>query len=221
MAGENQSMSTPGQLVEVMADVLGISKATVTQYDRALAENGLRSKSGRGTSAAKVTSRDAANLLIALGASSPSRSFAKEAAHVCARFASLITLGDQEAEPQGEKSNFHKLGLMTLASLPIEHSFRQAITALIESAANNELRDLPVDGLLVRFLGPRPLAHILIGSRNPGALTVRLAYFEARKSKTKRSSVSWLAGDLVYESLVGLTTIRALGTLVSGEPITE
>ena len=59
-------MATPGQLVQVMADILGIPKATVTQYDRVLAEKGLRSKGGRGTSAARVTSRDAANLLIAL-----------------------------------------------------------------------------------------------------------------------------------------------------------
>ena len=37
-------MATPGQLVEVMAHVLGISKATVIQYDRVLAEKGLRSR---------------------------------------------------------------------------------------------------------------------------------------------------------------------------------
>ena len=30
-------MATPGQLVKAMADTLGISKATVTQYDRVLA----------------------------------------------------------------------------------------------------------------------------------------------------------------------------------------
>ena len=61
-------MATPGQLVQAMATALGISVATVTQYDRQLAENGLRSKGGRGVSAAAVTARDAANLLIAIAA---------------------------------------------------------------------------------------------------------------------------------------------------------
>src|SRR5439155_17694246 len=59
-------MATPGQLVKCIAEALGIPEPTVVQYDRLLAENGLRSKGGRGTSAAKVTAVDAANLLIAI-----------------------------------------------------------------------------------------------------------------------------------------------------------
>ena len=82
-------MATPGQLVQAMADVLGISRATVTVYDRALAENGLRSKSGRGMSAARVTSLDAANLLIALAASPVFGFSAKDAVWNCQTYASL------------------------------------------------------------------------------------------------------------------------------------
>ena len=39
-------MATPGQLVEAMAISLGIPVATVIQYDRQLAESGLRSERG-------------------------------------------------------------------------------------------------------------------------------------------------------------------------------
>ena len=76
-------MATPGMLVQVMADTLGISAPTVTQYDRVLSENGLRSKGGRGTSAAKVTAKDAANLLIALMASPVQGGPMRDAADTC------------------------------------------------------------------------------------------------------------------------------------------
>ena len=82
-------MATPGQLVKAMADTLGISKATVTQYDRVLAEKGLRSRGGRGTSAARITSRDAANLLIALATSPILGLSAKDAVVNCEAYASL------------------------------------------------------------------------------------------------------------------------------------
>ena len=78
-------MATPGQLVQVMSDVLGISKATVIPYDRVLSENGLRSKGGRGTSAAQVNSRDAANLLMALAASPIFGLSVKDAVRIASR----------------------------------------------------------------------------------------------------------------------------------------
>ena len=63
-------MATPGELVDTMAEVLGLPIATVTQYDRQLAENSLRSRGGRSRGPAqKVTPRDAANLLISIMAS--------------------------------------------------------------------------------------------------------------------------------------------------------
>ena len=49
-------MASPGELVQLMADILGTSKASVVQYDRTLSEHGLRSRGGRGTSAARVNS---------------------------------------------------------------------------------------------------------------------------------------------------------------------
>lgn len=59
-------MTTPGQLVQGMATALGLPKETVTVFDRHLSEAGFRTKGGRGRSAARVTARDAANLLVAI-----------------------------------------------------------------------------------------------------------------------------------------------------------
>src|SRR6516225_8593497 len=120
MEGEVDSMATPGQLVQEMADVLGMSKATVTQYDRMLAENGLRSKSGRGKSAAKVTARDAAYLLITLATS---RS-ATDAVRNCKAYASLRDDVFSGESPE----NFAMFGLPTLARLPENHSFGDALS---------------------------------------------------------------------------------------------
>ena len=58
-------MASPGELVRTIAEVLGIPEATVTVLDRNLVVAGLRTKRGRGPSAAEVTTLDGARLLIA------------------------------------------------------------------------------------------------------------------------------------------------------------
>ena len=119
-------MATPGQLVRTMSEVLGISTGTVGQYDRQLAEAGLRSVSGRGSSAAKVTPADAANLLIAiLGGGSSIRA----ASQVCQTYGALVVEPDN-SNPRG----FQQVGLSRLANMPDKHTFRDALAAAIEDA---------------------------------------------------------------------------------------
>jgi len=152
-------MVTPGQLVKAMADALGISAATVTQYDRVLAENGLRSKGGRGLSAARVTTADAANLLIAIMGSPVSGAAIKDAARTCkvygalpnyetsstreklrllgakkygARRRELRLLGAKKHAARQQKLRL--LGAKKLAALPMNHSFCNGLIALIEEA---------------------------------------------------------------------------------------
>lgn len=213
-------MATPGQLVQVMADVLGISKATVIQYDRVLAENGLRSKSGRGPSAAKVTSRDAANLLIALAASPLFGMSAKDAVRNCAAYGSLR---------KGEiawSETFAKFGLPTLANLPQKHTFVDALSGLIDAAGRGEIFKQPEGGkryslstfFEVRFIGPGPSAEILADGSKEFGLMARLIYVDARQAK--RSRPATLADlrktpDLRQISSISFKTIRALGVLVS------
>lgn len=59
-------MATPGQLVDAIAAATGVPRPTVADYDRRLAESGLRKSGGRGLSAAKMGPEDAAALLLAL-----------------------------------------------------------------------------------------------------------------------------------------------------------
>lgn len=217
-------MATPGQLVQVMADTLGISKATVTQYDRMLAEKGLRSSGGRGTSAARITSRDAANLLIALAASPILGLSAKNAAANCEAYASLPVLGGDLST----RKNFAKFGLPTLADLPKWHSFGEALSALIDAAARGEVFKLPggkphsLKRLFeVRFMGPSPRrAEILVDGTKDFGLSAKLAYVKIvtitesqRKLLTK---TSWKKPDLHRIITVSFRTIQSLGALSSG-----
>jgi hypothetical protein len=218
--GRQVSMATPGRLVQVMADTLGVSKATVTQYDRVLAENGLRSKSGRGTSAAQITSRDAVNLLIALAASPILDLSAKDAAASCEAYASLRrTVIVSGGNGWGLKlaENFAKFGLPTLANLPKGHSFGEALSALIGAAGRGEAFKLPggkrysPSTFEIRFIGPRPMAEILVvdGAKDIGLLA-RLWYFNPTKTDSRKIP------DLRRTSTVGFRTIESLGSLISG-----
>jgi len=217
-------MATPGQLVQVTADILGISRATVFQYDRMLAENGLRSKSGRGLSAAKVTSRDAANLLIALATSPLFGMSAKDAVRNCQTYASLTS----SPTLQEWSKSFAAFGLPTLSNLPARHSFGEALSALIDAGGKGETFRNPgkkfftrrPQGFEVQFIGPGPSAQITAEATADSGLSARLIYTDARRNKGKRSLTSAdleKMPDLSQISSVSFRTIRALGALVSGK----
>jgi hypothetical protein len=57
---------SPGVFVEKLAEILGVPSKSIVVIDRALLEAGLRSRSGRGRSAARVKVADAATLLLAV-----------------------------------------------------------------------------------------------------------------------------------------------------------
>src|SRR4051794_11597802 len=72
MAG-GSLMATLSELVEILARVEGIEPATVGLVARNLREAGLITTRGRGLSAANMSFRDAANLLIAVNATVSAR----------------------------------------------------------------------------------------------------------------------------------------------------
>ena len=126
-------MATPGQLVQAVADVLGIPAVTVSQYDRQLAEAGLRTKAGRGTSAAKMTPTDVANLLMAILGSPVFGTSIRTAAQTCEEIGSIY-INKLTTNVEG----FADIGLITLAAIPKRHTFREALVALIEAAGRGE-----------------------------------------------------------------------------------
>jgi hypothetical protein len=126
-------MATPGELTKALAEAVGLPEATITVHDRHLRAAGLRSKHGRGRGAAKVTARDAAHLLVALLGSGE----IKDAAQTVRRYA--------ETRPQHRASSakiYGGTGIVELAALPREHSFIDAVEAIIASAAKGSLAEL-------------------------------------------------------------------------------
>lgn len=157
-------MATPGDLVLAMADTLGLPHATVVVYDRYLAAAGLRSKSGRGWSAARVTARDAANLLIAILASGQ----VKDAVASVRRY-----------EQTQADDGFAGVGISRIAALVSGHSFVDAVEALFGAAAAGDLISPeavpgPEDGspptlLSISALTPGTLGEIRIAASGKGA----------------------------------------------------
>jgi hypothetical protein len=199
-----------------MADALGIPAETVTNYDRVLSENGMRSKSGRGRGSAKVTAGDAANLLIAIMGSPIAGASVKEAANICRAYGSLPVQGYALGT-----HNFAKVGLKILDHMPKKHTLQDGITALIDSAARGEhflkrgekryqhTADLSCE---VRLAGPRPWAVIYAGSFPDGNKEfARRTYFDPAQDFGK---------DLHQNRRVTYRTIRILGSLLS-EPVNK
>jgi|SRR6516164_7038497 hypothetical protein len=115
---------TPGQLVKAVSIALQVPEETVVVHDRNLVVAGLRTKSGRGPSAAKVTPHDAARLLVATLGSARS----KDSVHTVREFETAVFRSD----PFGFIANIEH---PALAELPDGHNFIEALTSLIKAAS--------------------------------------------------------------------------------------
>jgi hypothetical protein len=208
-------MATPGQLVETMAHVLGVPVATVSQYDRQLAEAGLRTSTGRGTSAATVTATDAANLLIAILGSPISGASIKAASQTCE------TLGALPVRKPISTRKFGKFGFDSLAVLPRTHNFRDAVSALIGGVGNGEpfkkfrnplrFRDFSFD---LNVDSPALSAGLLYSLGPSWPLMASLTYGLGYKSASERTEFK---PDLEQRRRVTFRTIDSLATLIKAE----
>lgn len=181
-------MATPGELVSIMAAVLGIPQATVVVHDRNLVSAGLRSKGGRGRGAAQVTARDAASLLAAILGSSQVRSSAS----------TVSRLGKTQPlrTPKGYRS--------MLGGLPSEHSFVDALEAMFSQAVQ-EVCDLP-PGIEIGALSPGTVADIRISGLPDGAV-MQVRYALPAKSRLRPQGP---AGDFEEYRRVTERTIHAV-----------
>jgi hypothetical protein len=201
------AMATPGQLVEMMAEVLGVPAATVSQYDRQLAEAGLRTIGGRGASAAKVTATDAANLLIAILGSPVSGASIKVARQMCE------ILGALPARSASPTSKLRKLGFDSLAALPRKHTLRDAVSALIEAASTGE----PFGKSSFFYLNvdcPTLTARIGFGRRASSSEMADLTY--ELKDQDARTRAQFKP-DLKQRRTVSFRTIEVLANLIGTE----
>jgi hypothetical protein len=149
-------VASPGQLVCKVSELLGISEATIVQHDRNLVVAGLRSKSGRGPSAARMTARDAAHLLVAvLGSHHLKDSVRSVRGYRETRLSEYMSTGYQHSS------------IAALTSLPPDHSYVDAVEALVAAAADGSLGRAmydAIDEIQGEKIGVPPIIKISVQS---------------------------------------------------------
>lgn len=228
-------MASPGEMVRCVAQVLGIPEQTAVVHDRNLAEAGLRAKGGRGRSAAKMSPLDAANLLTALVGSS----MVKDAVQSVEAYAALPANGGEIATAKDSHSvsidgnptgRWSLVGfpIPALQALPDNHTFRDALVALLTSSANGTLRDaiktLPAREagqfqipaawkIEVRIFGPLPQASVRIWTQASNEQHNYSPFTDDVEEILKVSAA--YPGDLNQIRTFGETTILAIGDLLA------
>ena len=119
-------MASSTQLSECVAKQLGLPESTIALHMRNIREAGLITQGGRGRSSARMTAADAAHLLVAsVGSLNP-----KDSVEVIGKYASI-------GKTKG--SNWATGLVPKLDQLRNQHTFAEALTALIESGMANDL----------------------------------------------------------------------------------
>lgn len=232
-------MASPGEMVKRIAETFGAPEATVTLHDRNLADAGLRTKGGRGRSAAKMTASDVANLLVAVAGSS----MVKDAVQTVEAYANLPARnGEFSFESEENRGDFdgnepkrwHLSGfpIATLQGLPAEHTFRDALAALITAAADGSLQEA-IGNLPVEMAGEQRIPNmwrievILWGPYPQSAIRIYCRGFSERRSYSlipndmdaimkwsKEMNEERYAGDLRQMREFSSKTILAMGDLL-------
>jgi hypothetical protein len=217
------SLATPGKLVRLISDVLPYPLGAVTEIDRALvsSELKLRTRGGRGRSAAHVTPRDAANLLIATLASPVSGPKTTRAVDSYMTFAPLPL----ESRSDGD------VGLPDLQALG-GHHFVEAIESLIASGVSGQLADVLARGTVGSAMPRVPTLHIRIVTPQAyaaiymkvGSEVLSLLYSRKRVTNAFRDDF-WNAnptgyGDLRQVREITHRTLVAIGDLLAGRNVT-
>ena len=233
-------MASPGELVRKVAEVLGVPEPTVTVHDRNLVTAGLRTKGGRGRSAAKMTTIDAANLLLAVAGSS----MVKKTVPTVEEYADLPSRGGEVSKqtdahsfdiegnppPTWELSGFP---IPSLQALSESHGFRDALVALIEAAADGSLRtaieSLPIEtGQGYRIPNPWVIQVIMWGHYPQAAVRIYCKGFyefhnyadkipidrDAMKKWEEEDRRKYGGGDLDQIREFSAKTIFAIGDLL-------
>jgi hypothetical protein len=190
-------MASPRQIVDLTAEILGISVATVIVHDRnlATAPTPLRSVAGRGRAAARITAVDAANLLIAAVASES----VKDSVKTVLAYRDLVADGPID------------MGVRLYDELTENHTLGAGLTSLIQAAASQEIMSNQKFNLRITFYSPRPKAKIewTINESSSWTNYSLPNVFPARRELQK-------VGDLEKTSAITESTILYLGAAVGG-----
>jgi hypothetical protein len=216
-------MATPGELIKMVAAATGTPAPTVTQHDRNLFLAGLRTKGGRGRSAATVTARDAAHLLTAVLGSGQ----VKDSAETALRYRDTVEYHNRffkkpPKNPQKHVATYAQIKLSALDALSGEHSFIDALETLITLATDETFdHEIGTDpyNCIIHVEWPRTVGRISIhlvlrGATKRGhAIAVYQrydgdAYGRLAKPPQERS------GPIEREARIYSTPLRYIGALL-------
>lgn len=194
-------MATLESLVATIANVEGIGAERVRAIARALREADLITTRGRGTSAAEMTDRDAANLLIAVNVADTARA-APETVELYGRLrASSKTWSSNFGPELGSLISGVRTGTMadSVSSLVRLASERSRLVSRRYDAENYEIE--------IRFQKPIPGAAIYVAApRGEQPDTIRFS------QRAQDSSAN--AGDRIVHIAITERTIVAVGELL-------
>lgn len=203
-------MPTPGAFTRDLAAIMGMAEKTVALYDRTLRTAGLRAKSGRGRGATAVTMRDAAHLLTSILGSDA----VKDAAEAVIRYDAT-----RPQQPGTGAALYQETGITELKALPREHSFVDAVEALITSAATGSIAETPEAAPLIDIaaLSPGTIGDIRIAGLPSGA-TVNVRYLTPAEPAGKRKNAKAAPKrDLEQYRRISERTVLGIGALLAGE----
>jgi hypothetical protein len=200
---------TPGEFCKTAAAVLRMPETQVQSAWRYLREADLVSMHGRGPSAAKPTAEDAAILLAALLGSK----------NLTDAVATVRRYSKAKPWPEfrGDENLFRQVSFAALAELPPDHTFIDALTALIAAAADEKLfagyDKAHPNTITIVVQNPATIADIRVGpdSRGAGA-TVR--YYAASGGKHRVVS---LIGGMEEFRRVNASVLIYLGAALAGK----
>lgn len=227
-------MASSGDLIACLSEVLGVSENTVAYPLRRLREAGLISKGKRGRGGASITAEDSAAVLIACMSSSPS----KETIKAFHDIASTVNF-TRHVPDDGGAVQFPLIWVLGDACLPFlqelapEHTFLDAISALIKEAVANNLEAIVSpfssglesfkhrghEPLTITVQGPHPMAAIKLAHDKGGTWEMH-GYGPPRFEKwsDRSAELKEAAGrgprDLKLQTEVAHRTFSALGTLL-------
>jgi len=132
-------MAKIGDVSKILALKFGLSPSLLALFARVLAEGHVREKDRRGPGAGAMGARDIANFLIAILGSWERP---KDAVKAVNQIGPLLPPKDKRW-----RDVFHFLPAPSLSALPEDHTFADALTALLESLASGEFESSASEAL--------------------------------------------------------------------------
>jgi hypothetical protein len=219
-------MAKIGDVSRILALKFGLSPSLLALFARVLAEGHVRERDRRGPGAGAMGARDIANFLIAILGSWERP---KDAVKAVSQIGPLLPPKDKRW-----RDVFHFLPAPSLCALPQDHTFADALTALLESLASGEFEasasealqqeaDLdsnrPNASIEVTVSGPRPRPEISISifTYDDEDLPIGPEATIAYDYRWPRFNAQDADVDLRFRQTFGNATLIALAELLRGD----